>query len=160
MPRTGASTMVKLRTFHSHGLSCVLLMDTISPHYLPPPLRTPWTVQSEHLRKWFAQTDSDYIGFWGGVLYPPKEADINRLCSQFSLYWNLFNLSAGLCKPLCIWIVRGLEEAKFWISAHPLMLSSAAAFVPWKYWVLKRCLSILCINRSSILLVRCALGWS
>jgi hypothetical protein len=27
-----------------------------------------------------------YIGFWGGVLNPPKEADINRLCSQFSLY--------------------------------------------------------------------------
>ena len=29
---------------------------------------------------------SDYVGFWGGVLNPPKEADINRLCSQFSLY--------------------------------------------------------------------------
>jgi hypothetical protein len=27
---------------------------------------------------------SDYNGFGGIVLYPPKEADIIRLCSQFS----------------------------------------------------------------------------
>ncbi len=28
--------------------------------------------------------NSDYNGFGGIVLYPPKEADIIRLCSQFS----------------------------------------------------------------------------
>ena len=27
---------------------------------------------------------SDYIGFWGGVRYPPNEADAKRLCSQLS----------------------------------------------------------------------------
>jgi hypothetical protein len=25
---------------------------------------------------------SDYIGFWGGLRYPPKEAETYRLCSQ------------------------------------------------------------------------------
>jgi len=38
-------------------------------------------IPRENLKKF-----ADYIGFWGGVLNPPKEADINRLCNQFSLY--------------------------------------------------------------------------
>ena len=27
---------------------------------------------------------SDYIGFWGGQRYPPKEAEMQRLCNQLS----------------------------------------------------------------------------
>ena len=26
----------------------------------------------------------DYIGFWGGLRYPPKEAEMQRLCNQLS----------------------------------------------------------------------------
>ena len=27
---------------------------------------------------------TDYIGFWGGLRYPPKEAEMQRLCNQQS----------------------------------------------------------------------------
>jgi len=27
---------------------------------------------------------TDYIGFWGGLRYPPKEAEMQRLCNQLS----------------------------------------------------------------------------
>ena len=32
----------------------------------------------------FYKKEPDYIGFWGGLRYPPKEAEINRLCNQLS----------------------------------------------------------------------------
>ena len=31
-----------------------------------------------------ADFKADYIGFWGGLRYPPKEAEMQRLCNQQS----------------------------------------------------------------------------
>ena len=38
-----------------------------------------WAMKSLRVFK-----DSHYIGIWGGLRYPPKEAEMSRLCNQFS----------------------------------------------------------------------------
>ena len=132
---------------------------------MPDPLWaliTIWFFRHEKLcrSKTSEKIKSNYIGFWGGLRYPPKEGDMKRLCNQLSWYLNWFSRSAGPLNPFSFSTVRGLYGSKFWMSPQPLILNSAAAIVPWKYWDLNKWRSILCISLSIILLVRCALGWS
>ncbi len=51
------------------------------------------TLAATDRRRWVAEkiyekinhyNYSDYTGFWGGLRYPPKEAEMQRLCSQLS----------------------------------------------------------------------------
>jgi hypothetical protein len=71
----------------------------------------------------------DYNAFWGDGRQPPIEADNRRFSSQFSEQEKPFSRS-GLCNPPRSVTVSGLEGAKFRISAHALIPSSALRIVP------------------------------
>ena len=66
------------------NLSSFILAGILPAGYRNVDLGGEWTGEKSRqvwLKVWLIF--SRYIGVWGGVLYPPKEADIKRLCSQF-----------------------------------------------------------------------------
>ena len=81
---------------------------------------------------------------------------MSKFSSPFSAYRLPLSRSAGQACPWYLQTVPGDDGQKFHSNANARTRLSAASNVPWNYCAFKHARSRNFLNRSTILLVRCA----